>query len=169
MEDQELALVTGGTSAVGINCILQLLQKGYKVRTTLRAINKKDDVSAMLKNGGVEPNGRLSFIEADLGSDTNWAEAMQGCKYVLHVASPTHIASKDENDMIRPAVDGVLRVLKIARDTGVKRVVLTSSFGALGFSNHDQNKETTEVDWTNLNEKGLSAYEKSKGMAERAA
>nr|WP_067060231.1 aldehyde reductase [Mucilaginibacter sp. L294] len=169
MENSELVLVTGGTGAVGVNCILQLLQKGYRVKTTLRAISKKNEVIKMLKTGGISSFINLSFLEADLTSDANWDEAMKGCKYVLHVASPTHIESTDEDAMIRPAVDGVLRVLKAARDAGVKRVVLTSSFGALGFSNKDRTTETTEANWTNTNEKGLSAYEKSKGLAERAA
>jgi len=169
MGNSETVLVTGGSGAVGVNCILQLLQKGYSVKTTLRAISKKDEVIEMLKYGGIVTFDNLTFIEADLTQDTNWHEAMKSCTYVLHVASPTHIESKDENAMIGPAVDGVLRVLKAARDAGIKRVVLTSSFGALGFSNKDRNTETTEANWTDPNEKGLSAYEKSKGLAERAA
>ena len=161
----ELVLVTGGTGAVGIHCILQLLQKGYRVRTTLRAINKKNEVIEMLKTGGITSFSNIDFIETDLAKEANWDEALKDCNYVLHVASPTH----QESDMIRAAVDGTLRVLKAARDARVKRVVLTSSFGALGFSNKDRNTETTEADWTDPNEKGLSDYEKSKGLAERAA
>ena len=161
----ELVLVTGGTGAVGIHCILQLLQKGYRVRTTLRAINKKNEVIEMLKTGGIASFSNIDFIETDLAKDANWDEALKDCSYVLHVASPTH----QESDMIQAAVDGTLRVLKAARDARVKRVVLTSSFGALGFSNKDRNTETTEADWTDPNEKGLSDYEKSKGLAERAA
>ncbi|RYE25337.1 MAG: aldehyde reductase [Sphingobacteriaceae bacterium] len=170
MENSEMVLVTGGTGAVGGYCILQLLQNGYPVRTTLRSLNKKNDVTSMLKTSGITAFDKLSFIEADLTKEDNWDEAMKGCNYVLHVASPTHSESpKDENQMIRPAVDGVLRVLKAARNAGVKRVVMTSSFGAVGFSNKDSNTETTEADWTDPNEKGLSAYEKSKVLAERAA
>lgn len=169
MENSEIVLVTGGTGFVGAYCILQLLQKGYTVRTTLRTINKKSEVIEMLKTGGITSFDHLSFAEADLTKDTNWNEVMKGCKYVLHVASPTHLESKDENDMIRPAVDGVFRVLKAARTAGIKRVVMTSSFGALGFSNKDRSTETTEKNWTDPNEEGLSAYEKSKGLAERAA
>ncbi len=169
MATSELILVTGGTGAVGSYCVLQLLQKGYAVRTTVRNLSKKAAVLAMLHRGGIASPANLSFVEADLGSDANWDKALQGCTYLLHVASPTTIESADENDMIRPAVDGVLRVLKAARQAGVKRVVLTSSFGALGFSNHDRNSVTTEANWTDPNEKGLSAYEKSKVLAERAA
>jgi nucleoside-diphosphate-sugar epimerase len=169
MESSEMVLVTGGTGTVGANCILQLLQKGYSVKTTLRSIDKKNEVLEMLKNGGISSFDNLSFIEADLTSDANWNKAVQGCKYVLHVASPTHIESTDENALIGPAVDGVLRVLKAAKDGRVKRVVFTSSFGALGFSHKDKSTETTEADWTDTNEKGLSAYERSKGLSERAA
>lgn len=169
MENPITVLVTGGSGAVGANCLLQLLQKGYNVKTTLRDMRKKDRVLAMLQNGGITAVDRLSFIQADLGDDANWEQALQDCTYVLHVASPTLHSVKDEREVTGPAVDGVLRVLRTARDTGIKRVVLTSSFGALGFSNHDKNKVTTEADWTDLREKGLSVYEKSKGMAERAA
>jgi len=175
MGNSEIVLVTGGTGFVGIHCILRLLQKGYSVRTTLRTIGKKKDVIAMLRNGGIlssddDQIDHLHFISADLTREDNWDEAMKDCKYVLHVASPTHSHSpKDENEMIRPAVDGVLRVLKAARKAGVARVVMTSSFGAVGFSNKNPQAETTEANWTDPNERGLSAYEKSKGLAERAA
>lgn len=169
MANSELVLVTGGTGAVGSYCILQLLQKGYAVRTTLRDMSKQADVLAMLQRGGVAAPANLTFVEADLGNDANWDQALQGCTYLLHVASPTQHDPVNEDAVIRPAVDGVLRVLKAARQAGVKRVVLTSSFGALGFSNHDLSTITTEANWTDPNEKGLSAYEKSKVLAERAA
>lgn len=169
MKNSEIVLVTGGAGAVGIHCILQLLQKGYNVKTTLRSINKKDEVIQMLKTAGITSVENLSFVEADLTKDDNWEEVMKGCTYVLQVASPTHLESTNENEMIQTAVEGVLRVLKAAHNVGVQRVVMTSSFGALGFSNKDKDTETTEADWTNPSEKGLSAYEKSKGQAERAA
>lgn len=169
MQDQTLVLVTGGTGTLAINCILQLLQKGYHVRTTLRTISKQNEVINNLKTNGITSFDKLSFIEADLTSDTNWDAAMKDCQYVLHVASPTHIASSNEAEIIDPAVNGVLRVMKAARDARVKRVVLTSSFGALGFSNKDPHTTTTETHWTNPNEKGLSVYEKSKALSERAA
>jgi nucleoside-diphosphate-sugar epimerase len=168
MKSSEIILVTGGTGAVGVHCILQLLQKGYTVRTTIRNLSKKDDVIDMLQNGGISGDN-LSFIEADLSSDANWETAIKGCTYVLHVASPTHIGSEDEIEMTRHAIDGVLRVLKVARNQGVKRVVLTSSYGALGFSNRDFSTVTTEANWTDPNDKGLAPYHKSKALAERAA
>ncbi len=170
MEPSTTVLVTGGTGALGTYCLLQLLTKGYGVKTTLRSINKKSEVIQRLKLGGITSLDNLTFIQTDLTKDANWDQAMNGCQYVLHVASPTHTNAKlPEEDIIRPAVEGTLRVLKAARDAGVKRVVMTSSFGAVGFSNHKLNSETTEADWTDPHEKGLSAYEKSKALAERAA
>ena len=169
MDNSDTVLVTGGTGAVGVRCILQLMKKGYKVKTTIRSIKNKNEVLKMLKTGGIISFDDLSFIEADLTKDDNWGEAMKGCDYVLQVASPTHLESKDENDIICPAVDGVIRVLKAARDAGIKRVVMTSSFGAVGYSNKDHDTETTEANWTDSNEKGLSPYDKSKLLSERAA
>ena len=170
MENVETVLVTGGTGFVGARCILQLLQKGYTVKTTLRSMNKKDEVVEMLKTGGIPSFENLTFFETSLTKDDHWDEAMQGCKYVLSVASPVFFTlPKDDSEAIRPAVDGILRVLKSARNAGVKRVVMTSNFGAVGFSNKSTNRETTEADWTDPNEKGLSLYEKSKLLAERAA
>ena len=163
-------LVTGGTGFVGAHCILQLLQKGYKVKTTLRSLNRKKEVLDMLSVGGITSFENLEFIEADLTKDANWNEAVKSCDYVLHVASPIFLRiPKDENEMIRPAVEGTLRVLKAARDAGVKRVVMTSNFGAVGYSHTDTTKVITEESWTDPNEKGLSAYNKSKVLAERAA
>ncbi len=170
MENKETVLVTGGTGFVGAHCILQLLQKGYKVKTTLRSLKRKDEVFEMLTNGGITSFEDLEFVETDLTKDANWDKAVKGCKYVLHVASPIFLSlPKDENEMIRPAVDGVLRVLKAAKNAGVKRVVMTSNFGAVGYSHKDPNTEITEKEWTNPNEKRLSAYNKSKVLAERAA
>ena len=167
---EEGVLVTGGTGFVAGHCILQLLQNGYKVRTTVRSLSKKDKVKEMLENGGIKSFGKIDFIEADLNDDKNWAEAVKGCEYVLHIASPIFLhPPKHEDEMIIPAVDGTLRVLKAARDSGVKRVVITSSFGAVGYSHTDPNTLITEKEWTNPNDKSLSAYLKSKTLAEKAA
>ena len=163
-------LVTGGTGFVGIHTILQLLQKGYNVKTTLRSLNRKNEVIKMLKTGGISSFDNLEFIEADLTKDKNWDLAVKDCDYILHIASPIYLKlPKHEDDMIRPAVDGTLRVLKAARDAGVKRVVMTSNFGAVGYSHKDKNTVITEEEWTDPNEKGLSVYNKSKVLAERAA
>lgn len=170
MENKGSVLVTGGTGFVGIHCILQLLQKGYPVKTTVRNLNRKNEVFEMLKNAGITSFDNLEFVEADLTRDDNWKEAVRDCDYVLHVASPIFLSiPKDENEMIRPAVEGALRVLKAARNAGVKRVVMTSNFGAIGYSHKDPNTQITENEWTDPNEKGLSAYNRSKVLAEKAA
>lgn len=170
LNNSTLVLVTGGTGFVAAQAILQLLQKGYRVRTTLRSLKRKDDIIEMLKIGGISNVENLSFIETDLTKNDHWDEAVKDCKYVLHIASPIHLKlPKHEDEMIRPAVDGTIRVLKAAKTAGVKRVVLTSNFGAVGYSHKDKNTFITEKDWTDPNEKGLSAYNKSKVLAERAA
>ncbi|RFM36964.1 SDR family oxidoreductase [Chitinophaga silvisoli] len=163
-------LVTGGTGFVASHCMLQLLQQGYAVKTTIRTPDKKDKVLDMLRTGGISDLQHIRFITADLTSDQHWADAVADCEYVLHVASPIYLrVPKDPEEMIRPAVDGTLRVLKAARDAGVKRVVMTSNFGAVGYSHRDPATLITEKDYTDPNEKGLSAYNKSKVMSERAA
>ncbi|OIN56749.1 SDR family oxidoreductase [Arsenicibacter rosenii] len=170
MNQTTTVLVTGGTGFVGMQIILQLLQRGYTVRTTVRNLNNKDKLINTLKDHGITFFDRLSFAEAELTRDDNWAEAMRGCTYVLSVASPVFLESpENEQEAIRPAVEGILRVLRFARKEGVKRVVMTSNFGAVGFSHTDKTTETTEADWTDITLKGLSIYEKSKTLAEQAA
>lgn len=170
MTNSDTVLVTGGTGFVGAQIVLQLLQSGYNVKTTLRSLKGKDNIIETLKANGVTSIDKLSFVEAELTKDDNWCEAMKGCKYVLSVASPVFFdIPKDENEAMRPAIEGILRILKFSRSEGVKRVVMTSSFGALGFSHTNKNTETTEADWTDPNLKGLSAYEKSKRLSEGAA
>ncbi|GHV46065.1 NAD-dependent epimerase [Spirochaetia bacterium] len=165
----ELVLVTGGSGFIAVNCIIKLLQQGYAVRTTLRSLSRQNEVKSMLKNGGVTSFDNLSFIEADLSSDKNWNDAVKNCEYVLHVASPTPaIKFSHENEMIDPARDGVLRVLKASRDAGVKRVVLTSAYGAVGMGHKNRETPYTEKDWSNLNAK-LHPYQKSKTIAEKTA
>jgi nucleoside-diphosphate-sugar epimerase len=163
-------LVTGGTGFVGMRVVLQLLQQGYVVKTTLRNLNSKQRLISILKDNGITSFSNLLFTEAELTHDDNWLQAMQGCRYVLSVASPVFFDKpKNEEDAIRPACEGILRVLKFAKQAGVQRVVMTSNFGAVGFSQTDKSRETTEDDWTNTRLKGLSVYEKSKALAEKAA
>jgi len=170
LHHNQLVLVTGGTGFVAIHSILQLLQKGYRVRTTLRSITRKGEILNMLKNAGLSSFENLDFIETDLSQDTNWDNAVKGCDYVLHIASPIFLkVPKNEDEMIRPAVEGTIRVLKAARNAGVKRIVMTSNFGAVGYSHKDPTQLITEKSWTDPTEKGLSAYNKSKVLAERAA
>jgi len=166
----ELVLVTGGTGFVGAHCIMQLLDAGYQVRTTIRSLTREADVRAMLRQGGVEAGDRLSFAAADLTSDSGWAEAVAGCTYVLHVASPfPPEIPKHEDEVIIPARDGALRVLKAARDAGVKRVVLTSSYAAIGYGQPQQSAPFDETNWTDPEGDDVRAYVKSKTLAERAA
>jgi dihydroflavonol-4-reductase len=163
-------LVTGGSGFIGNYCILQLLSAGHTVRTTVRNLKREPDVIAMLKAGGATNAASVKFFAADLEKDEGWAEAVNGCDFVLHVASPfpAHIP-KDENDLIRPAREGTLRVLKASRDAGVKRVVLTSSFAAIGYGHAPQDAPFDETSWTNVNGPGIAPYIKSKTLAEQAA
>lgn len=166
----ELVLVTGGSGFIGAHCIVQLLQKGYRVRTTVRSLSRENDVRAMLRQAGVEPGDQLSFVAADLTKDDGWADAVAGCTYVLHVASPfPPAAPQHEDELIIPARDGALRVLKAARDAGVKRVVLTSSFAAIGYGQKISKKPYNEENWTDPNGDDVRAYVKSKTIAEKAA
>jgi nucleoside-diphosphate-sugar epimerase len=163
-------LVTGGSGFIGSHAIVQLLAAGHQVQTTVRNLKREGDVRAMLRNGGAEPDGRLSFVAADLTSDGGWTEAVAGCEYVLHVASPLPPAiPKHEDELIVPARDGALRVLRAARDAGVKRVVLTSSFAAVGYGYKPQSAPFDETSWTHLDGDDVAPYTKSKTLAERAA
>ena len=163
-------LVTGGSGFIGSHAILQLLAAGHQVKTTVRSLKREGDVRALLKTGGAEPGDRLSFVAADLEKDAGWSEAVAGCDYVLHVASPFPPSiPKHEDELIVPARDGALRVLRAARDAGVKRVVLTSSFAAVGYGHKEQKKPFDETSWTNINGRKVSPYVKSKTIAERAA
>lgn len=163
-------LVTGGSGFIASHCILQLLEQGHEVRTTVRSLSREPEVREMLKTGGADAGARLSFFAADLVKDEGWAEAAKGADYVLHVASPFPPGiPAHEDELIVPARDGALRLLRAARDAGVKRVVLTSSFAAIGYGHDIRKKPFDETDWTNLKGGGLTPYTKSKTIAERAA
>src|SRR5215212_10183356 len=145
----ELVLVTGGSGFIGAHCILQLLEQGYRVRTTVRSLTREPEVRAMLRTGGADPGDRLEFVAADLTGDSGWPEAVAGCAYVLHVASPfPQAAPKHEDELIVPAREGALRVLRAARHAGVKRVVLTSSYAAIGYGQPQQEAPFDETNWT---------------------
>jgi nucleoside-diphosphate-sugar epimerase len=163
-------LVTGGSGFIGSNLILQLLSAGYPVRATLRNLTREPELRAALQRAGSSGSERLSFVAADLLSDSGWPEAVAGCEYVLHVASPLPAqAPRDEDEIIVPAVQGTLRVLRAARAAQVKRVVLTSSFAAIGYGKPARREPFDEADWTDPNAPGIAAYPKSKTLAERAA
>src|SRR5262245_21667238 len=163
-------LVTGGSGFIATHCILQLLSAGHRVRTTVRNLAREPEVRALLKQGGAEPGDSLQFFAANLEADTGWAEAVAGCDYVLHVASPFPAkVPKHEDELIIPAREGTLRVLRAARDAGVKRVVQTSSFAAIGYGHESQREPFDETTWTDLTAGRQAPYTKSKTLAERAA
>jgi nucleoside-diphosphate-sugar epimerase len=166
----ELVLVTGGSGFIGAHCIVQLLNAGYAVRTTVRNLKRSDEVRAMVKAGGAPAEDKLSFATADLLSDAGWADAVKDCDYVLHVASPFPLSvPKSDDELIVPAREGTLRVLRAARDAKVKRVVLTSSFAAIGYGHSDLGRPFNENDWTDTKNGDMTAYVKSKAIAEKAA
>ena len=163
-------LVTGGSGFIGSHIVLQLLAAGHTVRTTVRDLRREPEARGLLKQGGSEPGERVSFYAADLLRDEGWQKAAMGCEFVLHVASPFPAkVPKHEDELIVPARDGALRVLRAARDAGVKRVVLTSSFAAVGYGHAEQAEPFDETSWTDVKGEGLTAYVKSKTLAERAA
>ncbi len=163
-------LVTGGSGFIGSHAILQLLAAGHRVRTTVRTPKREQDVRAMLKEGGAESGDRLSFALADLENEAGWQDAVAGCEYVLHVASPfPPTIPKNENELIVPAREGALRVLRASRDAGVRRVVLTSSFAAIGYGHKPQTEPFDETSWTDPSGDDVAPYVKSKTLAERAA
>lgn len=163
-------LVTGGSGFIGSHAILQLAEQGYAVRTTVRSLKKEGAVRAMLANGGLDPEADLTFVAADLTQDDGWDAAVAGCDYVLHIASPFPPSLPEhEDDLIIPAREGALRVLRAAQKAGVRRVVLTSSFAAIGYGHAPQQEPFDEADWTNLDGRDVTPYVKSKTLAERAA
>jgi dihydroflavonol-4-reductase len=169
MSTKDLVLVTGAAGFIAGHCIRELLEHGYAVRGTVRSLSAVDRV-AHLRALADQTGGTLELVEADLFGDGGWAEAVAGCTYVQHVASPNPPAApRHEDELIRPAVDGTLRVLRACADSGtVRRVVLTSSVTAVTIG-PDRYSDTvrTEADWSDPDL--CPAYAKSKTLAERAA
>jgi nucleoside-diphosphate-sugar epimerase len=165
-----LVVVTGGSGYIASFCIAELLSDGWRVRATLRDLARAGEVRSSI--GKIASNAEtIEFASADLNSDAGWAEALAGADYVLHIASPVvSLNPKSDEDIIRPARDGAIRVLKAARDAGVKRVVMTSSIAAIAYGRAMRAEPFTERDWTDAtNSKDTTAYERSKTIAERAA
>jgi nucleoside-diphosphate-sugar epimerase len=170
MADRGLALVTGGSGYIAGFCIAHLLQHGWRVRATVRSLAREAEARASVARL-VDPGDRLSFVAADLNEDGGWPAAVAGCDYVLHVASPLPLANpRHDDELVRPARDGALRVLRAARDAGVRRVVLTASTAAIAYGRGGRDAPFTESDWSDATVlSDSSAYERSKTLAERAA
>ncbi|MGH2955464.1 MAG: SDR family oxidoreductase [Solirubrobacterales bacterium] len=165
----ETVLVTGGSGFLGGWCVIELLRRGYDVRATIRDPSKESEIRSRFEPE-VDPGDRLTVLAADLTRDDGWQEAVAGCDYVLHVASPFPPSQpKDPDELIVPAREGTLRVLGAALDAGAKRVVVTSSVAALRNPADPPDGPITEECWTDLHNPDLNAYPRSKTIAEMAA
>src|SRR4029077_9635636 len=156
-------------------CVAELLRRGHSVRTTVRDGSREGEVRSRVRELAGQPAGdeadtRLSFVIADLHHDNGWEQAVEGCEHVLHVASPFPLVQpKDPDELIVPARDGTLRVLRAALAAGASRVVVTSSVAAVGGSSKGSGRPLDESDWTDLDDPRVSASARSKTIAERAA
>ena len=161
-------LLTGVSGYIGLHCAVELLKQGYAVKGTIRSLSKAEKLTDTIKQY-VDPKGNLEFCALDLLKDEGWEEAAAGCDFLMHVASPFFSKTpKDENELIKPAVEGTQRALKAAHKAGIKRVVLTSSMVAmLGELTSDIN--INQESWTNVKAKNATAYLKSKTLAEKSA
>jgi nucleoside-diphosphate-sugar epimerase len=170
-DESATVLVTGGTGFLGGWCVAELLRRGHTVRTSVRDVAREPAVRATVERAGVEADGRLSVVAANLSSDDGWADAVAGCDYVLHVASPFPPEQpKDPGELIVPAREGALRVVAAALDADVKRIVMTSSVAAVRHGRPAaEDKPYTEEDWTDGNDTKRTPYVRSKTLAERAA
>lgn len=162
-------LVTGGTGFIGSWCVLALLDAGHTVRTTVRDPRREPALRSWLQAAAPFDDDRLTVVPADLGQPHGWDDAVADCDFVLHVASPTlRQTPTSDDELVIPAREGVLRVLRAARDAGVRRVVLTSAFGAIGIGHPPRSTPFTEEDWTDV-DSDIPPYQRSKTLAERAA
>lgn len=165
----DTVLVTGGNGFLALHIIKQLLKQGFAVRATLRSLAKADMVRQTLTAHHVNIE-QLTFVQLDLTQDAGWDAAMSGVRYVMSVAAPVLVNGKTADAATANAATvGTIRILRAAERAHVQRVVMTGNLGAVGFSNFDRHHQTTEADWTDVNQHGLSPYEKSKLVAEKAA
>ena len=164
---ESTVLVTGGSGFLGGWCVVDLLRRGYRVRTTIRDRSREEEVRAMVAREA-EMHDRLAVFAADLLDDGGWDAAVEGCEYVLHVASPfPPSAPKDPDELIVPAREGTRRVLRAAIKAGVRRVVVTSSSATVADAPEPRPNPITEDVWTDLSH--ARPYVQSKVLAERAA
>ena len=163
----EKVLVTGATGFIGLHCIQQLLEQGYAVNGTLRSMQREPEVRQSLEKHNTSCEN-LTLFPVDLMSDEGWDEAMSGCDYLLHVASPFVLSNETEEFFVKPAVEGALRALKFADKHDIKKVVLTSSFAAVG-DTFDGTTSFNETHWSDTSNDKMTFYSKSKTLAERAA
>lgn len=167
--DGGTVLVTGGSGFLGGWCVVELLRRGHRVRTTVRDLAREAELRAAI-GAEVDAGERLTVLAADLRDDAGWAEAAAGCDRVLHVASPFPPAQpKDPDELIVPAREGTLRVLRAALEAGVERVVVTSSVAAVTGGRKRPAGPLTEADWSDPDNPKLTPYARSKTIAERAA
>jgi dihydroflavonol-4-reductase len=162
----DLVLVTGGTGFVGGWVIVELLRRGYRVRAVGRNPAREADLRRAI-GAEVDTADRLEFAVADLTADAGWAEAMSGCRYVQHIASP--MGGLADEALVATALEGTRRVLSAALDAGVERVVMTSSMAACTPLPPPPDRAIDERDWTDPDQPGLAAYRRSKVLAEQAA
>jgi nucleoside-diphosphate-sugar epimerase len=169
MSERGTVLVTGGSGYIGSWCVITLLQQGYTVRTTVRDLSREGEVRATVAKV-VDPGNRLSVHAANLTRDEGWDAAAEGAEYVLHVASPLGVpVPKDPNDLIVPAREGALRAIRAAIKAGATRVVMTSSVAATSPGSKSPDGSSDETVWTDLDDRTVDAYARSKTVAERAA
>ena len=160
-------LVTGATGYIGLHCIHQLLNQGYAVNGSVRSPERKEEIFEALQKHNT-PTENLNLYTFNLTEDDGWDEGMEGCDYLLHVASPIALENHNEDFFVKPAVAGVKRAFEFAKKHNVKKVVLTSSVAAI-FDTLEEKTYYDETDWSDPENPSISHYSKSKALAERAA
>ena len=163
----EKVLVTGATGYIGLHCVQQLLNQGYAVNGSVRTPERKEEVFEALQKHNT-PTENLNLFTFNLTEDDGWDEGMEGCDYLLHVASPIALENHNEDFFVKPAVAGVKRAFKYAKKHNVKKVVLTSSVAAI-FDTLEEKTDYDETDWSDPENPSISHYAKSKTLAEKAA
>ena len=163
----EKVLVTGATGYIGLHCIQQLLDQGYAVNGSLRSLERKDEIIKSLESHNTSTE-HLKLFSFNLNEDEGWDDGMEGCDYLIHVASPIALEIKSEDFFVKPAVAGVKRALKFAKKHNIKKVILTSSVAAI-FHGIELKEYYDENDWSDPENPSIDHYSKSKTLAEKAA